>query len=97
MSIKPKVENQKPKPESETPEEEFLFTTLRASKWDEFYGQKKLKEALRVVNKDLLRSFRSPVLAFDLYLRFYTHVIFPTFSKLFLFYPQPLSLFLLFP
>ena len=32
----------------ETPEEEILFVSLRASRWDEFYGQKAVKEALRV-------------------------------------------------
>ena len=32
----------------ETPEEEMLFTSLRASSWDEFFGQKKLKESLRI-------------------------------------------------
>ena len=37
-----------PKIENETPEEEVLFTSLRASDWKEFYGQKKLKESLRI-------------------------------------------------
>jgi Holliday junction DNA helicase RuvB len=32
----------------ETPEEEVLFTSLRAASWDEFAGQKKIKEALRI-------------------------------------------------
>jgi len=32
----------------ETPEEEMLFTSLRASSWEEFYGQKKIKESLRI-------------------------------------------------
>lgn len=32
----------------ETPEEEVLFVSLRASRWDEFFGQKSVKEALRV-------------------------------------------------
>jgi holliday junction DNA helicase RuvB len=32
----------------ETPEEEMLFTSLRASSWEEFFGQKKLKESLRI-------------------------------------------------
>ncbi|HUD09900.1 MAG TPA: Holliday junction branch migration DNA helicase RuvB [Patescibacteria group bacterium] len=32
----------------ETPEEEILFTSLRASSWEEFFGQKKLKESLRI-------------------------------------------------
>lgn len=32
----------------ETPEEEVLFTSLRASSWEEFYGQKKIKESLRI-------------------------------------------------
>jgi Holliday junction DNA helicase RuvB len=32
----------------ETPEEEMLFTSLRASTWEEFFGQKKIKESLRI-------------------------------------------------
>lgn len=32
----------------ETPEEEILLTSLRATSWDEFYGQKNLKESLRI-------------------------------------------------
>ncbi|OGH10838.1 MAG: Holliday junction DNA helicase RuvB [Candidatus Levybacteria bacterium RIFCSPLOWO2_01_FULL_36_13] len=32
----------------ETPEEEVLFTSLRASVWDEFYGQKNVKQALNI-------------------------------------------------
>lgn len=40
--------NPKIKIEQETPEEEVLFTSLRASSWDEFSGQKKVKEALRI-------------------------------------------------
>jgi Holliday junction DNA helicase RuvB len=32
----------------ETPEEEMLFTSLRASTWEEFAGQKKIKESLRI-------------------------------------------------
>lgn len=32
----------------ETPEEEMLFTSLRASSWEEFSGQKKIKESLRI-------------------------------------------------
>ena len=31
---------------SPTPEEEKLLTSLRAASWDEFHGQKKLKETL---------------------------------------------------
>ena len=42
QNAKPKIE------EIETPEEEFLFTSLRASSWEEFAGQKKIKEALRI-------------------------------------------------
>lgn len=34
--------------ESPTPEEERLFTSLRASSWDEFYGQENVKEALQI-------------------------------------------------
>lgn len=32
----------------ETPEEEILFTSLRADRWDEFFGQKNVKESLRI-------------------------------------------------
>jgi len=34
---------------SETPEEEKLFTSLRASSWNEFAGQKQVKKSLRVM------------------------------------------------
>ncbi|HXS14542.1 MAG TPA: Holliday junction branch migration DNA helicase RuvB, partial [Candidatus Saccharimonadales bacterium] len=34
--------------ESPSPEEEKLFTSLRASSWDEFYGQENIKEALLI-------------------------------------------------
>lgn len=34
--------------ESPTPEEEKLFTSLRATSWDEFYGQENIKEALLI-------------------------------------------------
>jgi Holliday junction DNA helicase RuvB len=34
--------------EQENPEEEVLFTSLRATSWDEFAGQKKIKESLRI-------------------------------------------------
>lgn len=34
--------------EKETPEEEVMLTSLRATSWDEFYGQKKVKESLRI-------------------------------------------------
>src|ERR1035437_9501296 len=36
------------KEEQENPEEEVLFTSLRAASWDEFAGQKKIKESLRI-------------------------------------------------
>jgi len=36
------------KTENETPEEEVLFTSLRATDWKEFYGQKNVKESLRI-------------------------------------------------
>lgn len=42
--MKPK--NQKNLPE--TPEEEKLFISLRASQWDEFHGQEKVKKSLHV-------------------------------------------------
>jgi len=31
-----------------TPEEELLFTSLRASEWDEFHGQEEVKKSLRI-------------------------------------------------
>lgn len=34
--------------EQESPEEKILFSSLRASSWDEFFGQKKIKENLRI-------------------------------------------------
>ncbi len=34
--------------ENTSPEEEILFTSLRAKTWDEFYGQKNIKESLRI-------------------------------------------------
>jgi Holliday junction DNA helicase RuvB len=44
MDQKSKIKTEIP----ETPEEEILFTSLRASSWDEFFGQKKIKESLRI-------------------------------------------------
>ncbi|HYM65025.1 MAG TPA: Holliday junction branch migration DNA helicase RuvB [Candidatus Sulfotelmatobacter sp.] len=32
----------------ETPEEEVLYTSLRASSWSDFYGQKNVKESLKI-------------------------------------------------
>ncbi|MBI3985254.1 MAG: Holliday junction branch migration DNA helicase RuvB [Candidatus Levybacteria bacterium] len=34
--------------EKETPEEEVLFTSLRASSWDDFHGQKQVKQSLHI-------------------------------------------------
>lgn len=34
--------------ESASPEEEILFTSLRAKEWEDFYGQKPLKESLKI-------------------------------------------------
>jgi holliday junction DNA helicase RuvB len=36
------------KSENETPEEEILFTSLRAQAWEEFHGQKQVKESLKI-------------------------------------------------
>jgi Holliday junction resolvasome RuvABC ATP-dependent DNA helicase subunit len=36
------------KENKKVPEEEVLFTSLRAASWDEFAGQKKIKESLRI-------------------------------------------------
>ena len=38
----------KPSLEKSSPEEEKLFTSLRASHWDEFYGQEKVKHSLHI-------------------------------------------------
>jgi holliday junction DNA helicase RuvB len=38
----------KEKKANDSPEEEILFTSLRASSWQEFAGQKNIKEALRI-------------------------------------------------
>jgi Holliday junction DNA helicase RuvB len=38
----------KPIQEETNPEEEVLFTSLRASSWDEFRGQEQVKESLRI-------------------------------------------------
>lgn len=43
-NIKPKT----PLIDKASPEEEKLFTSLRASHWDEFYGQEKVKHSLHV-------------------------------------------------
>jgi Holliday junction DNA helicase RuvB len=48
MSDKSKIKDQKSKESEETPEEEILFTSLRADSWAEFYGQKNLKESLKI-------------------------------------------------
>lgn len=45
MSI---VSSLPPTLESKTAEEELLFTSLRAKKWDEFCGQQKLKESVKI-------------------------------------------------
>jgi holliday junction DNA helicase RuvB len=46
--MKNQPQNQELKTNKETPEEEKLFTSLRAVSWDEFYGQPTLKENLRI-------------------------------------------------
>jgi holliday junction DNA helicase RuvB len=43
-----KVKTQNSKLEQVEPEEEILFTSLRASDWDEFFGQKNVKESLKI-------------------------------------------------
>lgn len=42
------AKDKKIKVEEETPEEEILFTSLRASSWSEFYGQPNVKESLKI-------------------------------------------------
>jgi len=48
MINKSKIKNQKSKEPEETPEEQILFTSLRASSWNDFYGQKNLKQSLQI-------------------------------------------------
>lgn len=43
-----KEENKKNKVKQDLPEEEVLITSLRVKNWDEFAGQKNIKEALRI-------------------------------------------------
>ena len=43
-----KTKNKIKQSETENPEEEILFTSLRAKEWKEFYGQKNVKESLRI-------------------------------------------------
>lgn len=42
------AKNSKIKTEKETPEEEVLFVSLRATEWNEFYGQENIKKALQI-------------------------------------------------
>lgn len=42
------VKNKKQEEEKPSVEEEVLFTSLRASSWNEFYGQKNVKESLKI-------------------------------------------------
>ena len=43
MTTKPET-----KPAAESPEEEKLFTSLRAQVWTEFHGQERVKQSLHV-------------------------------------------------
>jgi Holliday junction DNA helicase RuvB len=45
------LNNFKPTQETETQEDEILITSLRASDWDEFYGQKNIKKSLLIAIK----------------------------------------------
>lgn len=45
---KDQAKNKKTKEEKETPEEQILFTSLRATSWNDFYGQKNLKQSLQI-------------------------------------------------
>lgn len=47
-SDKSKLKTKSPEIELETPEEEVLFTSLRSASWQEFYGQKNVKESLKI-------------------------------------------------
>src|SRR3990167_9169142 len=42
------IKSKTPSTESPTPEEEKLFTSLRASHWSEFFGAEKVKHALHI-------------------------------------------------
>ncbi|MBI2195596.1 MAG: Holliday junction branch migration DNA helicase RuvB, partial [Candidatus Levybacteria bacterium] len=39
---------EKTKVENDSPEEEILFTSLRASSWNDFHGQVNVKESLKI-------------------------------------------------
>src|SRR3990167_10323162 len=43
-----KLKQKKQTDDIASPEEEKLFTSLRASSWNEFHGQDKVKESLRI-------------------------------------------------
>ncbi len=45
------LNNFKPTQETETQEDEILITSLRASDWDDFYGQKNIKKSLLIAIK----------------------------------------------
>ena len=42
------IKNKDKQEEQESPEEEVLFTSLRAGAWDEFFGQEGVKQALHI-------------------------------------------------
>ena len=42
------MDKKKLKTEEVNPEEEVLFTSLRAGSWPEFHGQENVKKALRI-------------------------------------------------
>lgn len=48
MNKNSKQKTKNPKIETETLEEEVLFTSLRAKDWKEFFGQKNVKESLQI-------------------------------------------------
>ena len=48
MKTKDIYKNKQKSESEENPEEEVLFTSLRAESWNEFYGQKSVKESLKI-------------------------------------------------
>jgi len=50
----------KNKTEKETPEEEVLFTSLRVQEWDNFFGQKQVKESVQIAIK-AARKRKEPI------------------------------------
>lgn len=54
------VKNKNKQKEQENPEEEILFTSLRARDWEEFFGQNEVKESINIAIK-AARKRREPI------------------------------------